>query len=309
MTIPIFKFIPMLFSQQAGRQRLDRTPEPDSLTNSAENVQQYDRVLQTKLVIAYALGLEIVHRSCSGANGGCAVDLACGPGHYTLSLARYLSFDRIEGIDLAPRMIEIASQNAARLELQKRVGFRIGDITQLHVIESATMALASFTDAAHHMPDIQSVHRVFREMDRITKPDGLVMIMDLVRLRTSKLTERYVKTLGYDYVARGLPQFFDDFRNSMYAAWTASELYQAIPTDSRRFWIHLVPRGLPTIQIILGLPVGRKKVFVRSGFPWPKDQNPVPKKMLGEWRMLRWSLAFGSRRVVPAINPHLSSTK
>ena len=45
------------------------------------------------------------------------------------------------------------------------------------------------------------------------KARGLVVIMDLVRLRTAALTERYVNCLGHDYVQRGLPAFFDDFRN------------------------------------------------------------------------------------------------
>jgi hypothetical protein len=107
-------------------------------------------------------------------------------------------------------------------------------------------------------------------------------------------------------VTLGLPAFFNDFHNSMYAAWTADELHQAIPRDSRRWWCHLVPRGLPTLQLILGLPLGRKKLLLRSGFPWPKEQHPVPKEMRGEWRMLRWSLTFGARRWVPPRREPLS---
>jgi hypothetical protein len=67
-----------------------------------------------------------------------------------------------------------------------------------------------------------------------------------------------------------------------------------------------VPRGLPTLQLILGLPVGRTKLFLRSGFPWPKEQHPVPQEMRGEWRMLRWSLTFGARRWVPPRREPLS---
>jgi hypothetical protein len=136
-------------------------------------------------------------------------------------------------------------------------------------------------------------------MDRITSPDGLVMVMDLVRLRTEELTARYVQTLGHDYVERGLPNFFEDFRNSMYAAWTANELFSGIPRDSRRFWCHIVPRGLPTIQVIFGFPVGRKEPLVRSGFPWLPNENPVPAEMRGEWKMARMSLRIASRRFVP----------
>jgi len=76
-----------------------------------------------------------------------------------------------------------------------------------------------------------------------------------------------VAILGHDEVERGLPSFLVDFRNAMCAAWKAADLQQAIPTDSRRWWCHIVPRGLPGRQIIPGLPLDRRKPLLRSGFP------------------------------------------
>ena len=293
------RFFSMFVSQQMGRQWLPRTPEPSKVTNATGNVVQYNQVMATKLVIAYAAGLEIVHRGQAEVTGGTAIDLACGPGHYTLCLARFLGYTETVGVDLSPCMVEVATRNAGEMALDDQVQFREGDITRLRDVPTGELDLASFTDAAHHMPDLDTVGEVLREMDRITKPDGLVMVMDLARLRTAKLTEQYVNTLGHDYVERGLPDFLEDFRNSQYAAWTAKELHQAIPQDSDRYWCHIVPRGLPTIQVILGLPVGRKRPFVRSGFPWAPEDNPVPPEMRGEWRLLRTTLRFASKRFVP----------
>ena len=105
------------------------------------------------------------------------------------------------------------------------------------------------------------------------------MVMDLVRLRTEELTARYVQTLGHDYVERGLPDFFEDFRNSMYAAWTANELFSSIPRDSRRIWCHIVPRALPTVQVILGLPVGRKEPFCVPVFRGCPARTLCPRKL------------------------------
>lgn len=295
-------FLGMMIGQQAGFQVLKRTREPSELTDADDNVIQYDRVMSTKLTMAYAAGLEAIHRARLTSTSGISIDLASGPGHYTLCLARYLGYARVTGIDLSPGMVEVANQNAVERKLQGQVQFRQGDITQLDDVPDGELDLASFTDAAHHMPDLATVGSVLREMDRITKPDGLVMVMDLVRLRTAKLTERYVNTLGHDYVERGLPAFLEDFRNSQYAAWTAKELHEAIPRDSNRYWCHIVPRGLPTIQVILGLPVGRKRPFVRSGFPWSPEDNPVPPEMRTEWRLLRTTLRFASKRFVPPGN-------
>jgi len=77
-------------------------------------------------------------------------------------------------------------------------------------------------------------------------------------------------------------EFFDDFRNTMYAVWTPKELHRVIPTDSARWWCHLVPRGLPTIQVILGLPVGRDRVFLRRGFA--AEQHPLIREWYPRWR-------------------------
>jgi hypothetical protein len=198
-------------------------------------------------------------------------------------------------------MVEVAARNAELHGLRGRADFRIGDVTRLDELPTAEFGLASFTDAAHHMPNLEIVTSILRCMDRITHPNGLIMVMDLVRLRTADLTARYVETLGRDYVDQGLPSFLEDFRNSMYAAWTANELFTSIPRDSRRFWCHIVPRGLPTIQVILGLPVGRREPLVRSGFPWSPQENPVPAGMRGEWKMLRMSLRFASWRFVPPL--------
>lgn len=291
-------FLSMILAQQLGPQRLSRRPEPEQVTAGADNVVQYDQVMATKLVLAYGVGLELVYRALPGIKGTGAVDLACGPGHYTLCLCQYLGIHKITGIDLAPRMVAVANRNSESRGLQGSASFCEGDVTRLDNLPSDEFGLASFTDAAHHMPNLGIVASVLQEMDRITKPDGLVMAMDLVRLRTAKLTERYVETLGREYVEQGLPRFLDDFHNSMYAAWTAEEFFSTIPKDSRRFWCHIVPRGLPTIQVILGLPVGRKEPLVRSGFPWLPHENPVPENMRAEWRLLRMSLWFASRRFV-----------
>lgn len=269
------------------------------MTEGVANIAQYGQVLATKLAIAYAVGLEVAFRATGSLPVPVAVDLGCGPGQYTVQLARFLKCGKALGIDLSAGMVEAARRNAVEQGLENRVHFEVGDVTCLKGVGDAAADVSCFMDAAHHMPDIETVGRVLREMDRVTRPDGLVMVMDLVRLRTRELTERYVNTVGHDYVARGLDRFFEDFRNSMYAAWTAEELHEAIPRRSARWWCHIIPRGLPTIQLILGLPVGRKRVFVRSGFPWTPQQNPVPQDMRMEWRLLRWSLKLGRYWYVP----------
>jgi SAM-dependent methyltransferase len=210
-------------------------------------------------------------------------------------------------------MIQVARENSLSAGVGDHVHFQKGDVTNLNEIRSATYQLVTFTGAAHHLPDLAAVARTVAEMDRIASSDGLVMVMDLVRLRTAKLTEDYVRVLGHDYVERNLPAFLDDFRNSMYAVWTPREFESVIPRTSDRWWCHIVPYGLPTLQILLGLPAGRKRVFVNRGFS--SRGNPVIREWhcrwkqlvdpnwadetLKEWKILRATLGLGSRRRYP----------
>lgn len=312
-----FQFLPMLLAQQLGRQELARQPEPEQLTAGDSQVAQYNRVMSTKLVLAYMAGLDVIRRVRGEESLADAVDLASGPGHFTLCLARYLGYSRVRGIDLSAPMVEIANRNAAGHLGRAEVRFLTGDMTRLDRIESGSVDLCTLTEGAHHLPTIDDVARTLREMDRVTRPQGTIVLMDLVRLRTAGLTEKYVSILGHDYVARGLPAFLGDFRHSMYASWTPSELHVAIPRTTARHWCHLVPRGLPTIQFVVGLPVGRQRLFVRPG--WTPRTHPIAlewtprwkqdvgeswaRETLHEFRMMQLTLKLGGcRTVVPGRN-------
>jgi ubiquinone/menaquinone biosynthesis C-methylase UbiE len=251
--------------------------------------------MATKLAIAYAVGLEVIYRARSAPYGGTAIDLACGPGHFSLCLARYLKLDLLEGVDLSEPMVRAASANAMT-QGAANVRFRLGDVTQLGEISDDYFELSTFCDAAHHMPDLATVSQVLSEMDRITKADGLVFIMDLVRLKTAKITDDYVSLLGRDYHRRGWPAFYEDFHNSMYAAWTAIELASAVPKASRRQWICWKAVGLPSIQLLIGLPHSQGKRLLRSGFPWQPEESVVERPLRAEWRLMRRSLLTSPAR-------------
>jgi len=296
------KFLPMILAQ-AGTQELARVPESSSeVTENLDDVLQYDQVMQTALAVAYAVGLTVIHRARPDVKGrpSRALDLASGPGLYTLCLQTYLKYGNITGIDLSPTMLDVAQKNARQLELEGRVSFERGDISDLSDIADDSFDLSSFTDAAHHMPDLATVGKVLSEMDRVTRPDGLVMAMDLARLRTGALTENYVGTLGANYLKMGIPYFYNQFRDSMYAAWTYSELETAIPRNSRRVWCHLVAKELPTLQVILGLPVGQQQAFLRKGYPWAPGDNPVPKNHRLDWFFARVTLFSARPKYIPA---------
>src|SRR5579864_1362841 len=116
---------------QSGMQELARIPEKSNhVTENLDDVLQYDRVMQTALAVAYALGLTVIHRARSQTAGvpTKALDLASGPGLYTLCLQSYLKYGHTTGIDLSANMVDIARKNAREKNQESQVSFQLGDI-------------------------------------------------------------------------------------------------------------------------------------------------------------------------------------
>lgn len=286
----VLKMLPLIIRQNWGGQVLKRTPEPHRVTDQADNVIQYDRVMETKLAISYAIAVETIYRARTSPLGGRALDICCGPGHLAITLARELKLDELIGVDLSEPMVQVAASNARERGLPQ-VSFRTGDATQLVDFANDHFDLTTMMDAAHHMSNIEVLRKVLEEMDRVTRPDGLVVVMDLVRLRTRELTENYIGLLAHDYIERGLPNFLQDFRDSMYAAWTPAEMVAAVPSKSKRRWSQLVPRGLPFAQFLIGYPADRRGPLLGRDRLWTGNEIPVTAENRGEYQLAKLTMA------------------
>lgn len=298
--LPFLQLAPLLFKQNVGRQLLDRIPEPEELvvTDGGDAVAQYDQVMSTKLAINYAIGVESVYRARQKSSGGSALDVACGPGHMSLSMLNHLALDGLTGLDLSEPMVATATKNAREQGFQ-RASFVSGDATDLP-FEDSQFDLTTMVDAAHHMPTIDHVSEALAEMDRVTQEDGLVFLMDLVRLRTESITKRYVSVLGADYEQRGLESFLQQFHDSMFAAWTADEIMSAIPKTTARNWFLLIPRGVPFAQLLFGVPKSQTNVFLRSGAPWGHSL-PLRSEEVLEYKLARFGVSFAQKKT-PQMN-------
>ena len=279
------KLLWISLAQHVWPQTLGRTPEPDLLTDKQQNVEHYNSALLTRMPLFYDLGLEVICRA-RPYEGGSAIDLGCGPGFLSICLARYLGYHDVTGIDLSKPMIEVAKENAKNSGVGSSVTFQLGNMVRLDSVPADRVDLTVNTLSVHHLPDLDSARDAFLEMDRITKPSGLVMILDMHRFRSQFFTELGVRILGRDFLECGLKALHDDFYHSMFAAWTRRELQNAIPQTSKHRWCHLGPfLGLPPIQIILGLPVEQKSIFLRPGFP--SHGHPFIESLRNRWEAER----------------------
>ena len=101
-----------------------------------------------------------------------ALDIACGPGTFTLAFAAHVQ--KIVGLDLTPALLAQARAAAVQGALSN-VSFTCGDAASLP-FATASADLASCAYALHHIPDPAGA---IAEMSRVVRPGGFLALVDL----------------------------------------------------------------------------------------------------------------------------------
>ncbi len=116
-------------------------------------------------------------------NCGVAVDLGCGTGELLLSLSSRA--DRVIGVDSSPNMLKQARQKTGAA--QDRVDLRLGEMEHLPVRDGeADLAIANMV--LHHLVMPAAA---IREIHRILKPGGRLLIADFEKHDVEMVREKY----------------------------------------------------------------------------------------------------------------------
>jgi ubiquinone/menaquinone biosynthesis C-methylase UbiE len=142
--------------------------------NATESIREsYDRVAEEYArrlfneLAQKSLDRELLNRFAAATIGrGEVCDMGCGPGQ----VARYLrdAGTTVFGLDLSPRMLEQARR------LNPEISFREGNMMALDLPDGSLAGIAAFY-AIVNIPK-ESHTTVFREMERILQPDGLLLV-------------------------------------------------------------------------------------------------------------------------------------
>lgn len=100
-----------------------------------------------------------------------ALDIACGPGAFVVALAPRVHASR--GVDLTPEMLRRARTHQAERQIANAAFVR-GEVEELP-FRNGVFDLVSCQCAFHHL---QKPHAVLREMLRVAKPEGRLVIID-----------------------------------------------------------------------------------------------------------------------------------
>ncbi len=143
--------------------------------------------------------------------GMAAADLACGPGFFTIPLARAVGENGlVYAVDSSSVMLKYLSSNIERSKIKKS-GIKViqSDITQTQ-IPSTSVDLVLLANILHDAPDISAL---FSEIKRISKPGSFLVIIEWkkedaeigppIKIRLSENESRKkIKEQGYKTIRR-----------------------------------------------------------------------------------------------------------
>lgn len=154
---------------------LPRTPEAEVMSE-AEKVSAYASAAAQDYLDA--LDDTFVEQILGfGVDSGRALDIGTGPGGIPLKIARRNPNLRVLGVDRSEAMIQAARNAAREHKSAGRVRFLLSDANRL-CFPDATFDLVFSNSLLHHLADPVGV---FREMARVARPGGWVVVRDLCR--------------------------------------------------------------------------------------------------------------------------------
>jgi 2-polyprenyl-3-methyl-5-hydroxy-6-metoxy-1,4-benzoquinol methylase len=105
-----------------------------------------NRLFRRAMVVRYEKTLA----GCQPIEGRTVIDIGCGPGHYSIALAR-AGAAKVIGLDFAPGMLKIARERAASYGVGDRCAFELDDFLTRPISEKFDYAIVmGFMDYIHN---------------------------------------------------------------------------------------------------------------------------------------------------------------
>jgi SAM-dependent methyltransferase len=190
-------------------------PEPEELMADPAQALAY---AEADFRESNALFVELFRRLHGAPFTGRALDLGCGPGDIPVRLARAFPGARIDAVDGAAAMLDLArAAVAGDADLGPRIRWICARMPSREAIPAAPYDAVLSNSLLHHLADPLDLWRAVRDAGR---PGATVLVMDLARPVDVEGVDRVLATH-----AAGAPEvLWNDFRNSLFAAYTVEEV-------------------------------------------------------------------------------------
>lgn len=158
----------------------------------------YDKAARMVRLTYYS---EVAEGVVGHLGAGVVLDLGTGPGYLPIEIARRAATIDVVGIDLTPRLIEIARKNSVESSLAGRLRFEVMNAARLRYADDSFDMVIS-TGMLHGIRSREGVLKVLTECYRVLRPDGELWIYDPARVFSAidirewraslSLTERFL---------------------------------------------------------------------------------------------------------------------
>jgi demethylmenaquinone methyltransferase/2-methoxy-6-polyprenyl-1,4-benzoquinol methylase len=123
----------------------------------------------------------------AGGAGAEILDVATGTGDMAVLLARRFPQTRVTGVDISEGMLEIGRQKLARLQLDGRITLQPGDSEALPFPTDRFDAIT----VAFGVRNFENLENGLREMLRVLKPGGNLVVLEFSRPRIRVISQLY----------------------------------------------------------------------------------------------------------------------
>lgn len=190
---------------------IDRVNEPEVMDDSAEIRAYRDADFRrvNRLCARRAL-------RASGHSRGHAIDVGCGPAEIPIFLCQMAPGWRVTAVDASAGMLAEAARNISAAGLEGRIRLIKADAKAMRGLR-ARFDLVLSNSLLHHLPDPVPF---WREVKRLVRPGGSVMVQDLFRPESEAAARRLVALHARD----SSPLLRQLFHQSLLAAFTLGEV-------------------------------------------------------------------------------------
>ena len=200
---------------------MQRVTEPEVMDSPQEAVE-YDAMDFLEVNTAFAeRALEL------GSPVGLILDAGTGTARIPILMCQRRPQWQVIGIDLAQSMLDVGRKNVEDSGLQQQIKLELVDAKQMPYPDAHFDMVVS-NSIIHHLPNPLPF---LQELKRVLKPNGAILLRDLIRPDSEETLEDLVETYAGDCNEHQKMLFCD----SLYAAFTideVTELLQQVALES-----------------------------------------------------------------------------
>ena len=193
---------------------MERVLEPEVMDTWEEAIE-YDSMDFTEVNTAFAQrAVEL------GPPAGQVLDAGTGTAGIPIIISQMRPQWQLTCTDLSKNMLLVGARNVEKAGLQRQIQLQLADAKRLNC-EDSRFDMVISNSLVHHLP---APLPFFLELKRVLKPNGALLIRDLIRPASPDFVDAFVAGIGAEYSAHQKQLF----RDSLHAAFTLEEVNQLV---------------------------------------------------------------------------------